>query len=191
MARRGRHQHRCRWPVRGTGEFRTYHVCSLVVSTASCGCWLLLCLIAVYRSGACWQRVRCEARLVVLDTVLDAGQSGGQVVLVRPAWPPFGCMWLRLPQPTHITIPASSCMCVPGYVVYCTCVARAHGPTSDPSGSDPSGSSPRPSIQSTLDRHQRRPGKLHFQAQSCRRTNSSLVSKLTALSLTFRQRRII
>lgn len=48
----------------------------------------------------CWQRAVEEARLVVLDTVLNAEQLGAQVC--GKAWPAaLDCMWLRLPLHSH------------------------------------------------------------------------------------------
>lgn len=100
-------------------------------------------------------------------------RADGRAV-VRPAPAALDCMWLRLPLPlpTHIRIPASSCMRVPGYVG-----RTAPLPT-------PAALLRSTINQPTLDQAEQAssPG------ASCRRTNISLVSKLTARGLTSRRR---
>lgn len=93
------------------------------------------------------------------------------------------CMWLRLvvPLPTHIRIPASSCMRVPEYVGW----SGRTAPPLTPAALLPPTINPLSTVTSG------KQSKLHLQAQSCRRTNISPVSKLTAQSLTFRRRRIV
>lgn len=125
-------------------------------------------------SDVCWRREAEAARLVVLDTVLNAEQLEGQAC--RKAWPAaLDCMWLWLPLPTSITIPASSCMCVPEFgELGCT------APLPTPATPDVF---PFSTIINPLPTFTTR--QLHFQAQVRRCTNISLVSKLTAQSLTF------
>lgn len=77
-------------------------------------CWMVS-LIAGARDDVCLQRAVSRRSLLFWTQCWMPEQLGGQVC--RKACPAaLDCMWLRLPLPTHIRIPASSCMRVPEYV---------------------------------------------------------------------------